>query len=235
MHGTTMHGLQSQRPALKLQPVAYYGHLRDVFSTLHDDARHLPMAVIGLGAGTVACHGRKGQRVDFYEIDPAVVEIAQTPQYFSYLRDCPAESHVILGDGRLEIARAEDKRYGLLVIDAFSSDALPMHLLTREAFALYRSKLAPHGILLVNISNRHLNLAPVMAAIAEDSGWLAFLRRNMQPEGPLAMPSIWVVMASGTGDFKEDTWPRESWELMKADPGMPLWTDNYSNILQTLF
>jgi len=235
MHGTTMHGLQSKRPALRLQPLAYYGHLSDVFSALHDDAKQLPMAVIGLGTGSVACHGLKEQRADFYEIDPAVVEIAQTPEHFSYLKDCPAESHVVLGDGRLEIAKAEDKHYGLLVIDAFSSDALPMHLITREAFEIYRSKLAPRGLLLLNISNRHLNLAPVMAAIAQDAGWIAFLRRNMQPKGPLAVPSVWVVMAPNTGAFKEDFWPAQGWELLRADPGTRVWTDNYSNILQTLF
>jgi hypothetical protein len=235
MHGTTLHGMQSKKPEFKMHPTTYYGPLKEVFDALNETVESLPIATIGMGAGTLACFGKKDQEMDFFEIDPAVVRIAENPDYFTYYSDCPPKTNVALGDGRLELSKAPDGKYGIVIIDAFSSDAVPMHLITREALQIYLSKLAPGGILAFNISNRHLDLAPVMASLAKDAHLVAFLRRNMKPEGVLAQPSIWVVMTRDIGDFQEDSWPTEGWHVLEASPGMRVWTDNYSNILQTLF
>jgi hypothetical protein len=126
--------------------------------------------VVGLGTGTMACYAEPGQRLTFYEIDPAVVRIARDCRYFTFLKECRGNYDVVQGDGRLTLARARDKEYGLIVLDAFSSDSIPMHLVTREALALYLSKLADGGLLVFNVSNRYFDLEPLLGDLARDGG-----------------------------------------------------------------
>ena len=173
VHGNTVHGVQ-RRDAGHLQaPQAYYvpsGPVGQVFATLGLGAGTRPVGVVGLGAGGLACYGGPGQSWQFFEIDPLVAEIARDPRYFTFLRDCPPRSEVVLGDGRLTLSRVPDAHFGAIVLDAYSSDAIPVHLLTREALSLYLRKLAPGGVLVFHLSSRHLDLAPVLGGLAAGAG-----------------------------------------------------------------
>lgn len=229
-HGTTVHGIQGLEKD-RLYPASYYSTIRDAVPLLPSLDR---TAVIGLGAGALACVGHAGQVFDFYEIDPAVASIARNPDYFTFLRDCGPATSITLGDGRLEIAKAPSGNYNMVVIDAFTSDAIPMHLLTREALAIYRDKLAPRGVIAFNISNRHLNLRPVMAALAKDAGMTAYINDNRHVSNPLAVPSVWVMMASSPGVLQSLAKHDPRWVPLES-PGARVWTDHYSNIMQTLF
>jgi spermidine synthase len=169
----------------------------------------------------------------YYEIDPAVVRIART--YFTFLRDCPAgEPKVVEGDARLTLADAPAGHYHLLVIDAFSSDAIPLHLLTREAVQLYLARLAPDGILAFHISNRYLHLEPVLANLAANAGLFCRARTEGRvhavEEAQGKAPSQWVVLARRRQDL--GGLERGMWAPVAPDPGRRVWTDDYSNVLQ---
>lgn len=235
MHGTTLHGQQSLKEDDRLELTTYYHVLGDVFARLAPPLRSQPVAVLGLGAGTVACLGHRGQDFDFYEIDPAIAAIASNPDYFTFLQDCPPESHIHLGDGRLEIAKAPAGAYGFIIVDTFSSDAIPVHIITREALAIYKDRLAEGGILAFNISNRHLNLIPLLSAMAEDGGFYALLKSDAQPEGRLSTPSVWVVMARQETDFNGLGQAGLGWQVLENTDNFRVWTDNYSDIIETLF
>jgi hypothetical protein len=238
-HGTTEHGKQRLEPELRLVPQSYYaaeGPLGDVFAALR--ARNAPLSVgaIGLGAGEVACYGRASEIWTFYEIDPAVIAIAGDRRYFTYLADCPPRSHIVIGDGRLSIARADAASFDLIVLDAFSSDAIPVHLLTRQAFALYREKLRPRGLIAVNITNRYLDLRPVLGNLAAASGLAASSREDPgeDPDDEASRNgSQWVVLASRSADLGAIA-DNENWRPLPGDPSVGLWTDDYSNLLATL-
>lgn len=170
-HGTAIHGAESLDPAELGEPLAYYhrsGPAGRVFAALGE--RFARVGLVGLGAGSMAAYGSEGQAFDFFEIDPTVVRIARDPAWFTFLDSSAAEVRVVLGDGRLTLAREPDGAYDCLVLDAFSSDSVPVHLLTREAVELYARKLRPGGVLLFHLSNRHLDLGPFAAAAAEDAG-----------------------------------------------------------------
>jgi len=233
-HGPTLHGMQSLDPGRRLEPLAYFhatGPVGQVLALAKESAATGPVGVVGLGAGTLACHGRPGQRWTFYEIDPVVERIARDPRYFTFLRECPPEVEVILGDARLSLTKAPAARYALVLLDAYSSDAPPVHLLTREALGLYLDKLAPGGLLAFNITNRHLDLAPVLARLARDLGLVALLRDDAtvseaeRREGKL--PSKWLVMARGPARLAPlAADPR--WAAPAVGPDAPAWTDDYS-------
>jgi len=235
IHGTTRHGLQSQEDGKKLIVSSYYANtLEEVYKTLPANLKSQPYAVLGLGAGTVACLG-KNQRVDFFEIDPMVVKIAENPKYFTYLSDCPTTHKIFLGDGRLELAKQPEASYGLLVMDAFTSDAIPMHLLTREALAVYRKVLKSGVRIAFNVSNRHLNLIPELGALAADAGWVAAYKfYEPTREEPLVMASQWVVLANKKTDISSLLNSDEGWELIGGDQKAPLWTDQHSSIWHVL-
>jgi spermidine synthase len=170
----------------------------------------------------------------FYEIDPAVERIARDARFFTSLQDCLPGVPVVLGDARLSLARAPDATYDLLVLDAYSSDAPPMHLLTREALALYLAKLAPRGLLVFNVSNRHPDLEPVLAGLARDGGLAARVRDDaaVRPEDSMRgkTPSTWVVMARALADLGAlAADPR--WQPLRGDPGDRVWTDSYGSLL----
>ena len=190
--------------------------------------------MVGLGAGSLAAYATPGQRWTFYEIDPAVVQIARTDRVFTHLRDCGPSCGVVLGDARLSLARRPHPRYSLLVLDAFSSDGIPVHLLTTEALELYLDRLAPDGVLAFHISNRHLRLRPVLAAAAEEWGLTALVQRDpaiVAAEGRYA--SEWMLMARS----------REAFGALVGDPrwtrpvvpaGTHVWTDDFSDVLGVL-
>jgi spermidine synthase len=236
-HGTTIHGAQSLDPARRLEPLTYYhpaGPIGQVFAAFDKKPSQNRVAVIGLGTGTLACYARPGQQWIFYEIDPAVARIAHDPRYFTFLDNCPAEVRVILGDGRLSLAQAPDRHFDLIVLDVFSSDSIPVHFLTQEALRLYLAKLSDGGILLFHISNKYLDLKPVLGDLAGRMGLACFVRDdnhwNPAKERAKKIGSVWAVMArqrSDLGRLPQD----ERWETLRGRAEARPWTDDFSNIL----
>jgi hypothetical protein len=235
MDGTTLHGAESLLPGEENLPLTYYSHAgpfgRFFASFAPGSIRHV--AVVGLGAGSLACYAQPGQDWTFYEIDPLVEHLARDPRYFHFLANCGNRPQVVLGDARLTLAAAPDGSYDVLVLDAFSSDSIPMHLLTREALALYLRKLAPGGTLLFHISSRTLDLRPVIAALAADAGVSARMLLDHPPPGTLfwRREAALVVALSGRGDRLD---PTDGWtDLPPAGP-RSLWTDQRSDILRAI-
>jgi hypothetical protein len=240
LHGSTIHGIQSMDPSKSLEPRSYYHNdspISQVFAVLNQKVAGVAVAVVGLGAGTLACHGQPGQAFTFYEIDPAVERIARDARYFTYLRDCGPKPHVVLGDARFTLKMARNRQYGLIVIDAFSSDSIPLHLLTREALRLYLDKLDEGGIVAFHISNRYLDLRPVLSSLASDAG-LIYLDRDQVETGSSANQSgktgsRWAVMARTLEDL--NVLPREpGWSASRNGSVRWLWSDDFSNVLDVV-
>jgi hypothetical protein len=231
-NGTTTHGLQD--PARPDVPLGYYhpdGPIGQVFTT-RQDGPPAHVAVVGLGSGALAAYGRTGDRFTFYEIDPAVAEMASDPALFSYLTDADAATDIVLGDGRLSLERS-DERYDVLVLDAFSSDAIPVHLLTAEAIQGYLEHLTPDGVLAIHISNRYFDLGPVVAELADHAGLTARRRIDAPPievQDTGRWSSDWVVLATDLAALGELT-PETGWVPLPADGDTRLWTDDYSDLL----
>ncbi|MDH5557378.1 MAG: fused MFS/spermidine synthase, partial [Alphaproteobacteria bacterium] len=192
------------------------------------------VGVVGLGTGATACYARKGQDWIFYEIDPVVARIARDERFFTYLSDCAPAAHVVIGDARLSLQAASDGYFDLLILDAFSSDAIPIHLMTADAFAIYRRKLAPGGVILVHISNRYLDLEPVLGRITLETGFFGVVQNHEEGTNAamLRYPSIWVAMARSPGDIAELA-PDMRWEPLRGAKAA-LWTDDYVNVLATI-
>ncbi len=240
LHGTTLHGKQSLAPERRREPLTYFyrtGPIGQVFQSLNASDRLSNVAVLGLGIGTLAAYAEPGQTWTFYEIDPAVEKLARNPQYFTFLQDSKAPFSIVLGDARLRLADVPDNSYDLLVMDAFSSDSIPVHLVTREAIALYLSKLTQRGLLAVNISNRYINLEPVLGALARELG-LASLRQlelNISPDEKALgkSPSHWVLLGRSRQDF--GTLNKDArWQPVADCLNAPLWTDDFSDIFRVL-
>jgi hypothetical protein len=241
LNGSTIHGLQPIDPARRRECLGYYsgfGPAGQVFESMARRAEWAEgpqIAVLGLGAGTLACYARPGQRWTFYEIDPAVAKLASGPDYFTYLADAPAPVDIVLGDARLSLARSAPQPYNLIVVDVFSSDAIPVHLLTREALRVYLDHLAPGGLILVHVSNLYLDLRPVVGAIAGDAGLTAYA--NSHDVGSTAaaegvLPSEWVVLArdlSDLGNLATDP----QWSAVPAG-GSRVWTDQHASLVSVL-
>ena len=237
-HGTTLHGMQALAPGRRQEPLTYFhqtGPFGQAWVALPKAAAAREVAVVGLGVGSLATYARAGQQWTFFEIDPAIEQIARTPAYFSYMEVCGDRCRVVLGDARISLGRVPERAYDVLVLDAFSSDSIPIHLMTREAVGLYLSRLAPDGVLVMHISNRHLRLAPIVARLAESQGLVAVQQvENVGPNWPEGKnPSHWVVMArdrAGLGALATDS----RWSPLVASASTPLWTDDFSNILSVL-
>jgi hypothetical protein len=238
-HGNTLHGAQDVRPAGRRTPLTYYhaaGPLGALFARVPRLAEGAPprrVAVVGLGTGTMACWGRAGERWTFYEVDPLMVRIARDPRLFTYLRDCPPRSDVVLGDARLSLGRAARGEYDLIVLDAFSSDAIPTHLLTAEAVAVYLDRLAPGGVLAVHVSNRYLRLAPVVARLARGAGAVAAEGRDLSgasARDPFLTSSAWVAVARDAPALGALA-SAPGWRPLAAPPGGRAWTDDYTDVL----
>jgi hypothetical protein len=237
-NGGVIHGLQLQDPRLHDQPATYYSPTGPAAEVLqHSIAPDAHVAVVGLGAGSLACYAQPGQSWSFYEIDPEVVRIARDPALFTFLRDCTPRAPVVLGDGRLQMANAAAHGYDLVVIDVFSGDAPPVHVLTREALALYESKLRPGGIVLVNISNAYIDFRPVLAATGDSLGLLAYARQDtsvtqlQRDQGKAA--SEWMVLVPQAADARS-LQGRPGWQPVLPEALSPVWTDDYSNLLRVL-
>jgi hypothetical protein len=235
MHGTTIHGAQSLNPQKALQPGSYYhteGPFADLFEAMKGSLGSKPVAVVGLGAGAIACYGRAESHWTYYEIDPLVEKIARDERYFTFLRDCPPHVRVVIGDARLTLRDAPNSSYGLILVDAFSSDAIPTHLLTREAIAGYMQKLAPEGVLALHISNRHIDLAPVVGNLAVDAGLVGRLSEFPKPEGKglNAAHAQLAVLAHKESDLGQIA-ASNLWGALPKQSQTRIWSDGYINIL----
>jgi spermidine synthase len=188
---------------------------------------------IGLGVGTLAAYGQPGERLTFYELDPAIARVAGNPRFFTFLRNSRADVKIVLGDGRRRIAHVPDGTSDLVIVDAFSSDSVPVHLLTREALELYVSKLRPGGLIAFHVTNRHLELAPVVARAARALGLAAVERDDRAEEARgTRSPSHWVVIARSP-HLLEPLLERSGWRIPKVSAGR-VWTDDYSNVLSVV-
>lgn len=237
-HGSTLHGQQSTRPDAEGIPLSYFhpsGPIGDVFEAVAMRAAPGEVAVVGLGIGSLAAYSRPGERWTFYEIDPSVERVASDPRYFSYLEDAQADHiRIRIGDARLRLADAPDGAYTLIVLDAFSSDALPVHLMTREALQVYRRKLVPGGLLAFNLSNRYLDLNPVLGSLARDAGMACRIRSEFEVDASLRrqgkLPSIWGVLAENEADLgllASD----HRWKPARTMSGGRVWTDQWSSLI----
>lgn len=229
IHGTTVHGMQ-YRDLRSGEPTTYYarsGPLGDLFEHMETPEQ---VGIVGLGTGTIAAYGTKGQTMTFFEIDPEMARIATDRRYFTYIADSTAAVHVVTGDGRLRLAELPRGKFDLLILDAFSSDAIPVHLLTREAFDMYADRLAPGGVLAVHLSNRVFDLEPVAAAAAHRLGWDAAVGvRTATGEG--VTPTEWMVMSSDPSLISDLT-AGAGWRPPRKK--IVEWTDDYSSVLGVL-
>jgi spermidine synthase len=235
--GNTLHGLQDESPARAREPLLYFyrggpaGQLFAALRTTHPTAR---VGVVGLGAGSLACYGRAGDRWTIFELDPTIDRIARDPSLFTLLRNCQPRAQVVLGDGRLSLAKRPDHSFDLIALDAFQSESVPVHLLTREALAIYTRKLAPHGLIAFNVTNQYLDLHTVLANLARSAGLVAFERDDVHAgRANGRAPSRWLAMARSPADLAPI--PADAgWHRLAADAGQRLWTDQYSNVLRVL-
>ena len=238
MHGNTAHGAQFVDSARRREPLLYYarsGPAGQALDALRAMGPLPAIGVIGLGSGAMVCLSAPGEAWTYFEIDPAIVATARNPDYFTYLADCAPQAEIVLGDGRLSLAARPDGGLAMLTIDAFGSDAIPVHLLTREAFDLYFRKLRPRGVLLLHLSNRNLDLLPVVARLVEDRGLTG--RWQQYPglaEGTLISSSEWAIVARQDADLGSmATDPR--WQSFPPSPSdARAWTDDYVNVLSAL-
>ncbi|MCB1530577.1 MAG: fused MFS/spermidine synthase [Rhodospirillales bacterium] len=226
MHGTTLHGFQAKDKAVAHNPTGYYstkGPVGDVLAITNPK----DIAVLGLGTGQLACQRKKGRDFTFYDIDPQVIEIATS--YFSHLEEC-GYKEIIEGDARLELMK-QDKIYDAIFVDTFSSDSIPVHIITKEAVDLYFSRLKEGGAITIHITNRHLDLRTPLAATAKKEGYFyRFKRYDKQTENPYDLSSSWVVLTRNREIVRR--LDQRGWEGMDTD-SRP-WTDDYSNLLSTL-
>lgn len=235
VHGTTLHGEQSTDPEKLREPRTYYGSgsgaaiaLEAAPQLLGQGAR---IGVVGLGTGTLACYRQPGQSWTFFEIDPVVLDFSRDGT-FTFLDQCAPKARIILGDARLKLERMQAGTFDMLVIDAFSSDAIPLHLLTDEALGVYMRALSSDGLLAIHISNRYIELEPVLAAIAERQGLSARLRFNDPGDDETFTPSVWVVLSRDPARLSQlaETQPDAPWEDL-GKPADRVWTDDYASIL----
>jgi spermidine synthase len=207
-----------------------HGPLGKVFAATADRAGRRRVAVVGLGTGTTAAYARAGEDWTFYEIDPGIERIARDTAYFSYLADSPARTRVVLGDARLSLARETDRTYDLILLDAFSSDAIPVHLMTREALDTYLARLAPRGLIVFHTSNRYLDLEPVVAALAKDRGLIARAGVGPRDRRTYESSSTWIAVARTEADLGPLT-ADANWWTPRLRPDVEPWTDDYSSLL----
>jgi spermidine synthase len=233
LNGTIQHGTQLFGGGLSRTPTTYYAENSGIGLTLLHCCDGLPrnIGVVGLGAGTLAAYGAPGDRIRFYEINPLVQPIAQN--LFTYLRDSPAKITFSEGDARASLAREVPQNFDVLVVDAFSGDAIPLHLLTTQAVALYRRHLTPNGILAFHVSNQYLDLAPEIALLAASAGMQARSVDSPSVESRGAYKSTWVLVSSDASFFNRPEIAPNALPIAPI-PGLRLWTDDYSSLLPLL-
>ncbi len=254
-HGTTLHGVQL-KGALSTRPTTYYvpgsgvGQAMQALPDLYGPAARV--GVVGLGTGTLACYARPGQDWRFFEIDPAIVHLARDSGKFTFLRQCAPQTRISIGDARVRLTESPSASLDLLALDAFSSDTVPMHLLTRQAFATYGRVLAPNGLLLVHISNRFMALAPVVSAAARDGGWKA-IRLSYEPaphfvaqplpgggtkveqvEPEAESASEWIALSHDPAVLNRLVARGGGWRQLQSWPDFQPWTDDYASVIPVL-
>jgi len=232
VHGTIEHGIQLTRLNLRRAPTSYYGPDSGLGRAIRYFQKQGPVrvGVVGLGAGVTASYCRAGDTFRFYDINPLVLDIATS--WFTFLNDCPGEHQVLLGDARLTMEQQPSQQYDVLAIDAFTGDAIPVHLLTREAFEVYVRHIKPDGILAVHISNRYLSLGPVVARNAVDLGKIGMLVSDDGETEEYYSSSDWILISSDRTIFGDQLFKGST--LAKTKPGLRPWTDDYSNLIQIL-
>jgi len=235
-HGTTKHGAQRLGANVSRTPLTYFsrpGPIGQLFTEFDGSNQNWEVGIIGLGAGTLACYAKESQHWTFYELDPLVVAIASNPTYFTYISQCDPKIGMVVGDARLSLEKEPDNKFDLYVVDAFSSDSIPTHLLTQEAIKLYFKKLKPNGILALHITNRHLALKRVLSDHAKNLQ-LAALIQEFKPTDdiPLVVATDWVVMASKAETLEPlRSSSLGSWQKMPLYFDMKPWTDDFTNIV----
>ena len=232
IHGTINHGQEFLDPERRRWPTTYYAPNSGVGVAIeHNRHSGQRVGVIGLGTGTLATYGRPGDYYRFYEINPLVIDIAHS--YFFFLQDSQAKVDVALGDARLSLEREPPQNFDVLAVDAFSSDSIPVHLLTLEAFQIYFRHLRPDGVLAVHVSNRYLDLKPVVRNLADRLGRSCVLIDTEDGEGDGTFGSTWVLVTSNQRFLEDPDVKAESKEVPPR-PDLPLWTDDYSNLFRIL-
>ncbi|MES2988609.1 MAG: fused MFS/spermidine synthase [Pseudomonadota bacterium] len=254
-HGTTVHGIQLKGERSR-QPTTYYvegsGVGQAMLAAPELYGPNARIGVVGLGSGTLACYAQPGQSWRFYEIDPVVVSLARDTGKFTFLPQCLPGVPIIIGDARLRLAQAPANDMDLLALDAFSSDSVPMHLLTREAFATYGRVLSPNGLLLVHISNRFMALAPIVAAAARDGGWHTMQMSYTPDQEFVATPTLdgktaveqhdmdagsaseWIALTRDAATLDKLVKRGGGWQKMKPYTGFTPWTDDYASVLPVM-
>lgn len=245
VHGNTTHGRQSSREAFANLPLTYYypnGPIGQIFDKAPFMSRVKKVGLVGLGVGSLAAYGKPGQEFTYFEIDPEVLYLARDSGYFTFLKNAKANMQYVLGDARLTLAQEPDKSYDLLVLDAFSSDAIPTHLLTLEALQMYQRKLAPGGIIAFHVSNRYLDLAPVIALTARKANLWTYSQVDAavgEDEKLGKTQSRWLVLLQDPGQ-RDDLWKpvgsrsikmASNWDEIDIGPDVKAWTDDYVNVL----
>jgi predicted O-methyltransferase YrrM len=244
-HGTTIHGAERVRDSTgqpitgRPVPLTYY-YFGGPISEAMDAARNVRgglerVAAVGLGTGSMACHKRENEHWTFFEIDPEVIRLASHKKNFRFLSDCGPVERIVPGDARITLA-ASSERFDVIVLDAFSSDAIPVHLLTREAFAGYLARLSPNGVVVLHVSNRHMELASVVSAVGAAEGLVAYVKQDDRANEFLKdyrANALVMVLAKSASDLGELPF-RRGWSRLEPVPGIAGWTDDYSDVLRAI-
>lgn len=233
VHGDTMHGVESLDVTLAGEPLSYYhktGPIGDVMQMISNHA-HQHVGVVGLGTGTIAAYGGPARHITFFDVDPQVVDIAH--DFFTYIRRCADDCNVIVGDGRLSIQAQPDSEFDLIVLDAFNSDSIPAHLVSREAVRMYMSKLKTGGVLLFHVSNRYLDVEKLATIVSMDEGLPVFVRHD-DDEEPRGKASSDYVAAVRNAEDLDNIPNKESWEQPDKPADIKSWTDDYSNMMSVI-
>jgi hypothetical protein len=248
-HGTTLHGAQKLETGKLLEPTTYFGPQSGAGQILTAApalyGANARIGVLGLGVGTLACYAKPGQIWSFYEIDPLVIDIARKQGWFTFLVNCTPNAAMHIGDARLTLAKQPAAALNILVMDVFSSDAVPTHLLTREAFAIYDRVLTKDGVLLIHISNRYLDLEPVLASEAKARGWTSAIITHRVTQEQIdagETTSVWVMMARSEAAMQRarGTLPQvtpaqdREWRPLSQQQGFTRWTDEFGSILHLI-
>lgn len=234
IHGTINHGTELKIPDGGRTPTSYFGPGTGLSRAIRAKGESGPIriGILGLGAGVTASLVRAQDTLHYYEINPLIVDIATNE--FDFLKDCPCDKKIFMGDGRLVLEKLPSENLDVLTIDAFSSDAIPVHLLTREAYKLYLKHLKPDGVLIFHISSRYLDLEPVVARIATEMGWNALVVADEAVDGSYFIPSTYIVLSRNRAFFKDRYFSGYSGSVAMNRPEFRTWTDDYSNIVQIL-
>jgi hypothetical protein len=236
LHGDTIHGIESTDAARAGQPLSYYypgGSVSDVIEMMRGRQKPQRFGVLGLGSGTMAAYADRTHHVRFYEIDPSVEPIAR--RFFTFVPRCGSDCDVVIGDGRLQLAREPDASFDLLLLDAFSSDSVPTHLVSREAVQLYLSKLVPDGIVMFHVSNRYLNVERLVSSLVTDAGLVAYSRFDDAGElRKMGKSSANHIVAARHAEDLVSIANRPGWNRVARPADFQAWTDDYSNLLSLI-